>query len=113
MRSDVQQPIGERDQRARGPLKAGVGRQGHVDGSNVDAIVFVADGLSDRQDANRASYEALEADLSARDLALAAVPHLVCVTKCDLENAEEADLSRRGKNFGWGRKDVDSVLRSD
>ncbi len=55
---------------------------------NVDAVVFVADAQRERQEANIASFEELEGNLSEQGLSLERVPHVLCVTKGDLENAE-------------------------
>jgi hypothetical protein len=55
---------------------------------NVDAVVFVADAQRERQEANIASFEELQGNLSEQGLSLERVPHVVCVTKGDLANAE-------------------------
>jgi len=56
---------------------------------NVDAVVFVADAQRERQEANIASFEELKSNLSEQGLALEQAPHVLCVTKGDLESAEE------------------------
>ncbi len=58
---------------------------------NVDAVVFVADAQRERQEANIASFEELQGNLSQQGLSLERAPHVLCVTKGDLENAEMID----------------------
>jgi GTPase SAR1 family protein len=59
---------------------------------NADAVVFVADAQKERAEANIASFEELRANLSEHGSSLAQMPRLLCVTKCDLPNAEPPSL---------------------
>lgn len=59
---------------------------------NVDAVVFVADAQKERHAVNRASFDELRENLSEQGLELERVPHVLCVTKCDLDNAETQGL---------------------
>jgi len=70
---------------------------------NVDAVVFVADAQAARQEANVASYEELQANLSEQGRIPSTVPQILCVTKCDLATAEHPDLVVSGLASGTGR----------
>ena len=54
---------------------------------NVDAVVFVADAQKERHEANIASLDELRRNLSEQNLMLERLPHVVCVTKGDLDDA--------------------------
>jgi signal recognition particle receptor subunit beta len=55
---------------------------------NLDALLFLADAREDSQQANRAAYEALLAKLSEQAVDLSVIPHLVCITQCDLRDTD-------------------------
>jgi GTPase SAR1 family protein len=59
---------------------------------NVDAVVFVADAQRERQGANRQWYDELLENLAEQGLQLAAMPHVLCVTKCEFANAESPEV---------------------
>jgi signal recognition particle receptor subunit beta len=58
----------------------------------VDAVVFVADAQAARCEANIASFEQLDDHLRAQGRSLAALPHLLVVTKTDLDEIDPPEV---------------------